>query len=189
MKKAIFFFFFLSLICGMTANAHVMKAAWDNTVRAVGSVDFTLPPLDTDEFYISGVELAVFEKNEDKNEYHIFKDGKKELRKYIKSPESLNFTASFSDSTAYRERAKYKAAYRYHVTSKADASKITVAGGEYKDGWRLIGEDDGKTATDTGFSFYKNSTPEVEITGISYFVNTYRGNAARTVDASDTDNT
>lgn len=189
MKKAIFVFACLPFICGMTANAQVMKAARDNTVRAVGSVDFTLPPLDTDEFYISGVELAVFEKNEDKNEYHIFKDGKKELRKYIKSPESLNFTASFSDSTAYRERAKYKAAYRYHVTSKADASKITVAGGEYKDGWRLIGEDDGKAATDTGFSFYKNSVPEVEITGISYFVNTYRGNAARTVAAPDTDST
>ena len=77
MKKAILVFACLPFICGMTANAQVMKAARDNTVRAVGSVDFTLPPLDTDEFYISGVELAVFEKNEDKNEYHIFKDGKK----------------------------------------------------------------------------------------------------------------
>lgn len=182
MKKVIFVFALLPFIYGMSANAQTMKARTDNTVRMTDSIEFTLPGLDTDDFYISGVELAVFEKGDD--EYHIFKDGGRYMHRYIKNPQSLNFNMSFSDSTKYRERTKYKAAYRYHATSKTDASKVTVAGGEYKEGWRLIGEEDGTSATDTGFCFYKNSVPEVKITGVSYYANTFRGDEKRTLDDS-----
>lgn len=180
----------LPFIYGMTASADTMKVSQDGTVSATGSIDFILPQLDSDEFYISGIELAVFEKGEEDEEWHIYLDDedRQTKKQYIKNPDSLHISADLGDSAEYRDHAKYKAAYRYYVTSKLDASKITVAGKDAKDGWRLIGEDDPETASNSGFAFYKNSAPEIEITGISYFVNTYQGNKLKRADVSELEN-
>jgi len=50
-----------------------------------------------------------------------------------------------------------------------------IAGEDKKDGWRLVGENDGITATSDGFSFYKNATPVLSVESLTYKVHTKDG--------------
>jgi len=133
-------------------------------------VTFTLPELETDEFYIYAIELAIFEKQYEEKEWHIYTDenGEESKKQYIENPSSLTFNVNFGNPEDYRDKAKYKIGYRYHVQSIHDASQIIIAGEEIKDGWRLVGEEDTSIASTDGLVFYKNSLPEISIEGFSY---------------------
>ena len=170
--------FVFILMLGITASAEdvTMKIAMSGETKYakdVGTgkgISFTLPELDTDEFYIYAIELAVFERQNGEDNWHIFvdDDGEEYKKEYIENPQSLTFNVNFGDLSVYRDKAKYKIAYRYYVQSVADTSKLLIAGEDVKDGWRLVGEDDPVNSSDEGFVFYKNSAPTVKVTGISY---------------------
>ena len=80
MKKVIIAILSLCLILsGLTVFAQddIMKISMSgNTLQAkdIGTgkgISFTLPELESDEFYIYAIELAVFEKHYEENEWHI----------------------------------------------------------------------------------------------------------------------
>lgn len=170
------------LICifalGITASAEddVIKISMGGETKLakdIGNgkgISFTLPELDSDDFYICAVELAVFEKREGEDNWHIYTDskGKESKKKFIENPKSLNFSVDFGNLKDYRDRAKYKIAYRYHTKSIHDSSLILIAGEDVKDGWRLVGEDNSDKATEDGFVFYKNAIPKMTIEGFTY---------------------
>lgn len=164
------------LVTGAKAEGEIFKISSNGEVKQakdIGSgygIAFTLPELDAEDYYITAVELAVFEKCSDDEQYHIYKDknGNESKRIVINNPQSLNFQTEFGDMSDYSERAKYKIAYRYYVTSIYDMSQTVIAGEDIKDGWRLVGENNGITATDDGFSFYLNSAPEISLTRVEY---------------------
>lgn len=172
------------LLCGMSAHAEdCMKISQNGIVKqakdigAGKGISFTLPEFEDDNFYIYASELAVFEKKEDESEWHIYKDsnGNESKRIYKENLNSLNIQADFGDFSDYRERAKYKIGYRYYVRSVYDLSEICIAGEDKKDGWRLIGEEDSIAASETGFAFYKNEAPAVELNSIEYYIHTPEG--------------
>ena len=180
MKKIIAFaaWVILSLMC-LTCYAETngaVKISFGSDVKEAKEVadgkgvSFSLPELADNDFYIYAIELAVFEKQNGETSWHIYTDenGNETKKKYIESPQSLNFNVSFGDVSGYREKAKYKIAYRYYVKSRSDSSKLTIAGEDVKDGWRLVGEENGKNATAKGFSFYKNENPTMNVECFSY---------------------
>ena len=151
MKKIIAFVagVILSLMC-LTCYAETngaVKISFGGDVKEAKEVadgkgvSFSLPELADNDFYIYAIELAVFEKQNGETSWHIYTDenGNETKKKYIESPQSLNFNVSFGDVSGYREKAKYKIAYRYYVKSRSDSSKLTIAGEDVKDGWRIVG--------------------------------------------------
>lgn len=167
----------LMLTCiSVFAQDDVMKISMSgDTIKAkdIGTgkgVSFTLPELDNDDFYIYAIELAVFEKQYEENEWHIYTDinGDESKKKYIENPDSLTFNVDFGNPEDYRDKAKYKIGYRYHVQNIYDTSQLLIAGEEIKDGWRLVGEDTGTEASDDGLVFYKNTLPELYVECFTY---------------------
>ena len=179
MKKIIIAALFLCItffcICA-NAESDIMKISMSgNTLSAkdIGTgkgVSFTLPELENDEFYIYAVELAVFEKNYEENNWYIYTDdyGNESKKQYIENPTSLTFNVDFGNPKDYREETKYKIGYRYYIQSIHDTSQMMIAGEEIKDGWRLVGEDTTTEASEDGFVFYKNAIPEMEIESFLY---------------------
>ena len=195
MKKALILAILLLVsITVFTAYASdgTMKIAMDGEVKKakdIGTgkgITFTLPELENDDFYIYAVELAVFEKQNGENEWHIYKnkDGIESKKKYIENPTSLTFNVDFGAGADYADKAKYKIAYRYYIRSLQDISIMTIAGEEIKEGWRLVGEEDSSEASIYGFTFYANAKPEINIEYFSYMVHVPNGLEERTV--SDT---
>ena len=163
--------------------ADVMKIAMNGEVKPakeIGTgkgISFSLSELDDSEYYINSIELAVFEKQYGDNEWKMYLDDEDEESKKIllSKPDSLNIQANFGEISEYRDKAKYKLAYRYHAQSVSDESILMIAGEDKKDGWRLVGENDGITATSDGFSFYKNATPVLSVESLTYKVHTKDG--------------
>lgn len=172
---------------------NVMKISYNGEVKVakdIGAgkgINVVLPELDDENFYIYGVELAVFEMQENETEWHIYIDskGKESKKKYIENPKSLNIMFDFGDIESYRDRAKYKLAYRYHVRSVDDMSEILIAGEDKKDGWRLVGEQNPTKATEQGFMFYLNSKPELKVESFSYTKHSKDGDEKVTVTPSE----
>lgn len=185
MKKiGILIILLVPLLCGMSAQAEdCIKISQNGIVKQakdIGTgkgISFTLPKLEDDDFYIYAAELAVFEKQENESEWHIYRNdtGEESKKLYIENLESLNIQTDFGDSSDYRENAKYKIGCRYYVRSVYDMSNISVAGYDIKEGWRLIGEADSKSASNEGFTFYKNAAPTVELDSIEYYIHTLEG--------------
>jgi len=158
------------------AQEDIMKISMSGntlTAKDIGTgkgVSFTLPELENDEFYIYAIELAVFEKHYEENNWHIYTDdeGEESKKQYIENPASLTFNVDFGDPKDYREDTKYKIGYRYYIQSIYDISQMMVAGEEIKDGWRLVGEDITTEASEDGFVFYRNALPEIQIESFSY---------------------
>lgn len=179
MKKIILVTVFICLILvsvSVCAADDVMKISMaGNTLKAkdIGlgkGVTFTLPELENNEFYICGIEIAVFEKAYDEDNWRIYTDdnGNEIKKQYIENPESLTFNVDFGNPKDYRSKAKYKIGYRYYVKNIYDDSILTIAGLEQKDGWRLVGENTTTVASEDGFVFYKNSLPEIQVECFSY---------------------
>lgn len=196
MKKLIFVLIFSVFFCiGITAYASddVFKISMDGEVKHAKDINsgkgisIVLPKLEDENFYISAVELAVFEKRVDDTEYHIYKNdnGEESKKQFIENPAGYQVQIEFGNAADYREQAKYKIAYRYYVVNKHDTSVVRVAGETEKDGWRLIGERDPKTATSTGFTFYKNSNPTLSIECFSYTKHTVDGDISEACNAKD----
>lgn len=158
------------------AQDDIMKISMSgNTLAAkdIGTgkgVSFTLPELENDEFYIYAIELAVFEKHYEENNWHIYTDdeGEESKKQYIENPTSLTFNVDFGNPKDYREETKYKIGYRYYIQSIHDTSQMMIAGEDIKDGWRLVGEDTTTEASEDGFVFYRNALPEMHIESFSY---------------------
>jgi len=178
-RKFIVSIFFMLLVCSsmcVSAQNNVMKISMSGETKLakeIGNgkgITFTLPDLDSDEFYIYAIELAVFEKQQEETSWHIYLDdeGKESKKRYIEKPESLTFSVDFGNTSDYRDMAKYKIGYRYYVKSIYDESCMMISGEEEKEGWRLVGETSSQIATDNGFMFYKNATPEMYVSGFSY---------------------
>lgn len=165
-----------------------MKISMNGEVKAakaVGSgsgITFTLPDIDN-KFLIDTIELAIFEKQENETDYKIFGESK-----MIENPTSLNMSFGFGDVSRFKERAKYKIAYRYYVKPIDDLSKVIIAGAESKEGWRLIGEVNPNISTEQGFVFYKNTNPALSIEGISYQAETIAGISTFTYNLSQLEN-
>ena len=163
--------------------ADVMKISMNGEVKMakeIGTgkgISFSLSELDDSEYYINSIELAVFEKQYGDNEWKMYlNDEDEESKKILLSePDSFNIQANFGEVSDYRDKAKYKLAYRYYAQSVSDESILMIAGEDKKDGWRLVGESDGITATSDGFSFYKNATPVLSVESLTYKVHTKDG--------------
>jgi hypothetical protein len=153
-----------------------MKISMDGVVKRakeIGSgngIEITLPELSDSKFNIYAIELAIFEKQQDSNIWHIYTDkrGIESKRMIISEPTTLKIQIDFGEMTHYRIGSKYKIGYRYHVQSIDDMSVIAIAGQDIKDGWRLAGENNSAAATEQGFSFYPNTTPEIIINSIQF---------------------
>lgn len=177
--------------------ADVMKISMNGEVKAakeIGTgkgISFSLSDLDDSEYYINSIELAVFEKQYGENEWKMYLDDSEEESKKIllSEPDTLNIQANFGETSDYRDKAKYKLAYRYHAQSVSDESIIMIAGEDKKDGWRLVGENDGITATSDGFSFYKNATPVLSVESLTYKVHMNKGLADKTCSVNNLSNT
>lgn len=175
--------FLVTVIFCVSVNADEMKIAMDGEVKLakeIGTgkgITFTLPDLENDEYFIYAIELAVFEKQYGESEWHIYKDDNniESKKQYIESPSSLTFNADFGDPSDYRDKARYKIAYRYYVQNLSDTSITAIAGADEKDGWRLVGEDDATAASSDGFVFYKNSAPTMSIECFTYKVHSTGG--------------
>ena len=72
--------FLLLVFCSVCAHAETMKIAMDGEVKQakeIGTgkgVTFTLPELESNDFFIYAAELAVFEKRNGETSWHIYKD-------------------------------------------------------------------------------------------------------------------
>lgn len=179
------------------AEENIIKISMDSNVKPakeIGSgkgISFTLPDIESDDYFIDAIELAVFEKQYEEDDWHIYKDnnGNESKKQYIQSPESLNFNVDFGDLSVYRDKTKYKIAYRYYVRNIHDMSIFDIAGKEIKDGWRLVGEQQPQSASEKGFTFYKNTNPTMEITYLSYQYHTKEGIKVRDVSKEELLNT
>ena len=189
---------FISLfISGAKAENECFKISQDGEVKhakEIGSgygISFTLPEFDSDEYYLTAVEIAVFQKGEADEHYSIYKDkkGNESKRKVINNPKSYNFQIEFGDIADYDKNTKYKLAYRYYATSIYDLSHTVIAGEDVKDGWRIVGEDNSIIPTDTGFSFYVNSAPGVSLTRVEYIVHQAEGDRPKRLGAGFLDST
>ena len=164
-------------------NGEVKRAKEIGTGQGINII---LPELDDENFYINAIELAVFEKQESENQWHIYKDdnGEETKKKYIEEPDSLNIQIDFGDLNDYRDKAKYRLAYRYYVQS-VDESNIFIAGEDKKDGWRMVGESNPLNVTADGLMFYKNSAPELDVLSFSYIMHTAEGDIVSDCSPSD----
>lgn len=158
------------------AKDDVMKISMSGntlTAKDIGmgkGISFVLPDLENDEFFIYAIELAVFEKHHEENNWQIYTDdeGNESKKQYIESPSSLTFNVDFGDPKDYMDETKYKIGYRYYIQSIYDTSQILIAGEDIKDGWRLVGEENTTKASENGFVFYRNAVPEMLIECFSY---------------------
>ena len=179
MKKVVIAIVFLCLLisCNIVfADDNVMKISMSGETlpaKDIGNgkgITFTLPELESDDFNIYAVELAVFEKHHEETKWHIYKDddGEESKKYYIENPSGLTFSVDFGNIEDYRDKTKYKIGYRYYIQSIHDASQVIIAGEEIKEGWRIVGEGTPTKASDEGLVFYKNATPELQIECFSY---------------------
>ena len=186
------------LLCGMSISASnntAVKISKDGIVKPAKDIGtgkgiaFTLPYLEDEGWILNTIELAVFEKQESESEWHIYKDekGQETKRRFIESPTSLNVDVNFGDLSDYREKAKYKIGYRYYVESIYDMSKLVIAGGDTKDGWRIVGEDNPTDISKDGFTFYLNSVPQIALNSLFYTKHTIDGDVTAEVSASELD--
>lgn len=198
MFKKIFVLISAVMLLSVNASAaDVMKISMNGEVKAakeIGTgkgISFSLSDLDNSEYYINSIELAVFEKQYGENEWKMYLDASEEESKKIllSEPDTLNIQANFGETSDYRDKAKYKLAYRYYAQSVSDESVIMIAGEDKKDGWRLVGESDSITATSDGFSFYKNATPVLSVESLTYKVHTNKGLADKTCSVNNLSNT
>ena len=189
MFKKIFVLISAVMLLSVNASAaDVMKISMNGevkTAKEIGTgkgISFSLSDLDDSEYYINAIELAVFEKQYGENEWKMYLDDSEEESKKIllSEPDTLNIQANFGETSDYRDKAKYKLAYRYYAQSVSDESVLMIAGEDKKDGWRLVGESDSITATSDGFSFYKNATPVLSVESLTYKVHTNKGLADKT---------
>ena len=175
------------MLCfGLTVHAaDTMKIRMNGEVKEakeIGTgkgISFTLPDLTDKKFVISALELAIFEKGESDENYSVFGESK-----LVDNPQSLNISMNFGDTSRFAEKSKYKIAYRYYVKSLDDMSKTAVAGENIKNGWRMVGELEPTSATDSGFVFYKNTMPEIKVHGISYTAEDISGQVTLSYDIS-----
>lgn len=184
MFKKIFVLMLAAMLTSINVTAaDVMKIAMNGEVKVakeIGTgkgISFSLPELEDSEYYINSIELAVFEKQYGESDWKMYLNDEQEESKKIllNEPDSLNILADFGEFNDYRDKAKYKLAYRYYAQSVSDESIIMIAGEGEKDGWRLVGENDGITATSDGFSFYKNATPVLTVESLVYKIHTGEG--------------
>ncbi|MDD4698785.1 MAG: Ig-like domain-containing protein [Oscillospiraceae bacterium] len=199
LKKVIFLLVFtLTAVLGITANADdVIKISMDETVKKANNIgtgygiEFILPDLDDNKFLIDSIELAVFEKTSDGENFEIYTDenGNETKKVLLQNPESLNFQVNFGDINLLRDKAKYKIGYRYYVKSVDDFSKVMIAGESIKDGWRLVGEVNPIAATDSGFAYYKNFKPEIIIDSLTFNGETIDGEKSFTIPFSEVEST
>ena len=187
MKKLFFVLMFIVCFCVITTafadNVDIVKISMNDTVKRAkeimsgNGIEFSLPDLNDNKFMIDSIELAVFERTADSSIWRIYKNnaGVESKKRLIENPASLNFQVDFGNTADLRENAKYKIGYRYHVKSLDDFSKTVIAGQDIKDGWRLVGENSPSVATDSGFTFYKNAVPTIQINSISYDTETING--------------
>lgn len=186
MKKCVYALCILMCLFGITAvhaEDGAMKLEMNGEVKPakdIGTgkgISFTLPDLEDPDFYIESIELAVFEKGNGENQWHIYTDssGNETKKILLEDPQSLNIQADFGDLSQYDADKKYKLVYRYHVQALSDMSKTAVAGADIKDGWRLVGEPGAAAATDSGLVFYKNKIPKAELTEIRFKKDTING--------------
>lgn len=196
MKKLIFITILIFSFCiGSTVYAQdeVVKISMDDTVKRAkefgsgNGIEFTLPDIDNNKFLIDTIELAIFEKTASSNNWTIYKNssGFESKKQLIQNPTSLNFQVDFGDVADMRENAKYKIGYRYYVKPIDDFSKIVIAGQDIKDGWRLVGEANSSTASDTGFMYYKNAVPTINLNNISYNAETISGEQSFSCSANE----
>ena len=75
------------------------------------------------------------------------------------------------------------------MTNINDLSQTIIAVENEKDGWRLIGESNPLVATDDGFSFYLNSTPNVSLTRVEYTIHKTVGNRLKRLGAVSIEST
>lgn len=177
-------------------DVKTMKISYNGEVKQAKEIgegkgiNITLPELDDENFYINAIEIAVFERKENESQWHIYKDddGEESKKKYIESPDGLNVQVDFGNVADYREKAKYKLAYRYYVQSVDDMSNILIAGSDSKDGWRIVGEINPLRATDDGFVFYTNSNPTIDVISFSYDMHTAEGDESVKCSPEDLDN-
>ena len=197
MFKRLFILISVVAMLGINATAtDVMKIAMNGEVKVakeIGTgkgITFSLSELEDPEYYINSIELAVLEKRYGENEWEIYLDDSNEESKKIllSEPDTLNIQANFGEISDYRDKAKYKLAYRYYAQSVSDESILMIAGEDKKDGWRLVGENDGITATSDGFSFYKNATPILSVESLTYKVHTNKGLADKTCSVNNLSN-
>jgi len=182
-KKFVVSVAMLVLFSASASAVDIMKISMNGEVKKAKEIGmgkgiaFTLSELEDSEYYINSIELAVFEKQYGENEWKIYYDENEEESKkiFLTEPDSMNIQADFGTASDYREKAKYKLAYRYHAQSVSDESIIMIAGEDMKDGWRLVGENDGTTPTSDGFSFYRNAAPVLSVESLTYKVHTKDG--------------
>ncbi len=185
MKKYIFILgICICFLMGITINAEeAMKISMDGEVKEAKEVNtgkdisFILPEFTDNEYMLSAIELAVFEKTEYDSYYHIYKDdnGVESKKRMIEEPDSYTIMIDFGNLSDYREKAKYKIAYRYYATALSDISVTSIVNEDVKDGWVLVGEDNPEKATNEGFTFYLNSPPEVNVSSFTYTKHTAGG--------------
>ena len=177
----------VGIIISVTAyvsEAACMKISMNGEVKQAKNIAegegicFTLPPVSSSEFILKAIELAIFEKGENDELWHIYKDndGNESKKNMINDPQYLTFNVQFTPED-YRERCKYKITYRYFVASTDDPSLIMISGEKIKDGWRLVGEPGGTEASDDGFVFYKNAVPQITLNGLTFTKRTDKGDS------------
>lgn len=196
-KKAIVLLSAVLMLSVNASAADIMKIAMNGEVKLAKEIGtgkgiaFTLPKLEDHEYYISLIELAVFEKQYGENEWSIYlnEDDEETKKILLSEPDSLNIQANFGETSDYRDKAKYKLAYRYHAQSVSDESILMVAGENVKDGWRLIGENDSLTATSDGLSFYKNANPLLSVESLTYEIHSAKGLVDKTCSVDNLSNT
>lgn len=160
----------------VSGSEDTVKIAMNGTVKQakdIGSgkgIGFILQEPEDKNFYLTAVELAVFEQRENETDYRMYLDenGRESKKIMLNSPKSLHVQAEFGAVSDYQNHARYKLGYRYYLRHTEDASQTVIAGSDIKDGWRLIGENDNTAAGKEGFTFYRNSAPEISIAGIAY---------------------
>lgn len=91
-----------------------------------GNISFDLPDLNSRDYTIYAVQLAIFEKKQGESEYSIYKDkdGAESKKQIVLNPNSLHINISLGDKTDYRLKADYKAAYRYYMQAVSDESIV-----------------------------------------------------------------
>jgi hypothetical protein len=177
MKKIIAFTAVMAVFLCLFINVYaddVMKISMNDEVKRAkeigtgNGITFTLPDVDN-KFLIDAIELAIFEKQASDTNYKILGESKT-----IENPSSLNISFGFGNITKYKEKAKYKIAYRYYAKPIDDLSKTIIAGEDIKDGWRLVGEITPDVSTDSGLIFIKMLLQLLQLRVLLFRLKQYR---------------
>lgn len=158
----------------ISMNGTIKQAQNIGTSKGVSVVLPELDAMSAQNYIITGIELAVFEQKSGESRWNVYKDknGKQSKCIILNDINTRNFNIVFGNPSDYRVGAKYKIAYRYYANPVDDPSQNVIVNQNTKEGWRLIGENAGTTATDTGFTFYVNSCPTAELNYVSFTINT-----------------